>query len=275
LNCASPAGDFLQWVRRSTLIFADMPRNLITLTFLFLSLALSAQADKLTDARKALAGEDARAQIAAFDSLVVTGAASPELYQALGNAHFSNGDYGKAILNYERGLRLKPGSKELKNNLKYVRAEAGINRLELPDFFLARWWRGVGAAFGAGTLFWLAIVFWWLAVAGAVMWFLRRKKMDEKRRFALLPGAVVCLVTAAIFLSMGNSRNAWLDNDKEAVLTAKIADLRVAPGPEATLEKSLTQGLKLRLLDEFDGYVKVALDDGKQGWLPVDAVEKI
>lgn len=275
MNCASPAGDFLQWVRRSTLIFADMPRNLITLTFLFLSLALSAQADKLADAREALAGEDARTQIAALDSLAATGAASPELYQALGNAHFSNGDYGKAILNYERGLRLKPGSKELKNNLKYVRAEAGINRLELPDFFLARWWRGVGAAFGAGTLFWLAIVFWWLAVAGAVMWFLRRKKMDEKRRFALLPGAVVCLVTAAIFLSMGNSRNAWLDNDKEAVLTAKIADLRVAPGPEATLEKSLTQGLKLRLLDEFDGYVKVALDDGKQGWLPADVVEKI
>jgi hypothetical protein len=172
-------------------------------------------------------------------------------------------------------LRLKPGSQELKNNLKYVRAEAGINRLELPDFFLARWWRSVGAALGAGTLFWLAIAFWWLAVAGAIMWFLRRKEMDEKRRFALLPGAVVCLLVAVTFFSMGDSRNAWLDNDQEAVLTAKVADLRVAPGPEATLEKPLSQGLKLRLLDEFDGYVKVALDDGKQGWLPVDAVEDI
>jgi hypothetical protein len=74
---------------------------------------------------------------------------------------------------------------------------------------------------------------------------------------------------------MGNSRNAWLENDQEAVLTAKIADLRVAPGPEATLEKALSQGLKLRLLDEFDGYVKVVLDNGKQGWLPAVAVEKI
>ncbi|TXF87051.1 hypothetical protein FUA23_18830 [Neolewinella aurantiaca] len=252
-----------------------MLRNLITLVFLFFTLTLVAQADKLTDAREALKSEDARAQIAALDSLVATGTASAELYQALGNAHFNNGDYGLAILNYERGLRLKPGSKELKNNLKYVRGEAGINRLELPDFFLARWWRSVGAALGAGTLFWLAMGFWWLAVAGAVLWFLRRKEMDEKRRFALLPGAVICLVVAAIFFSMGNSRNAWLENDREAVLTAKIADLRVAPGPEATLEKALSQGLKLRLLDEFDGYVKVALDDGKQGWLPAEAVEKI
>lgn len=257
------------------LIFAPMPRNLITLTLFLLTFALSAQTDRLADARKALAKDDARAQIAALDSLVKTDAVSPALYQALGNAHFQNGDFGKAILNYERGLRLKPGNKTLKNNLLFVRGEAGINRLELPDFFLARWWRGIGAALGASTLFWLAIAFWWLAVAGAVVWFLRRKQMDEKRRFALLPAAVICLVFAVLFFSIGNSRNTWLENDREAILTAKIADLRVAPGPEATLEKSLTQGLKLRLLDEFDGYFKVALDDGKQGWLPVEAVERI
>ena len=252
-----------------------MPRKLITFFLLVFTVSLSAQTDKLTDARKALATDDVRTQIIALDSLAKTETVSPELYQALGNAHFKNGDFGKAILNYERGLRLKPGNKELKNNLKYVRGEAGINRLELSDFFLARWWRGIGAALGASTLFWLAIAFWWLAVAGAVMWFLRRKEMDEKRRFALLPAAVICLVVAALFFGMGNSRNAWLENDREAILVAKIADLRVAPGPEATLEKSLSQGLKLRLLDEFDGYVKVALDDGKQGWLPVSAVEKI
>jgi SH3-like domain-containing protein len=78
-----------------------------------------------------------------------------------------------------------------------------------------------------------------------------------------------------LFFSLGNSRNSWLDNDREAILTARIAELRVAPGPEATLEKALTQGLKLRLLDEFEDYVKVALDDGKQGWLPAEAVEVI
>ena len=252
-----------------------MPRHFFTVALFFFTLGIFAQGDQLTEARSALTGDDTPAKIAALDSLAATGAVSPGLYQALGNAHYRNGDYGKAVLNYERGLRLQPGNKELTNNLRFVRGEAGINRLELPDFFLARWWRAVGAALGANTLFWLAMVFWWLAVAGAVLWFLRRKQMDEKRRFALLPAAVVSLVVAAIFFSMGNSRNAWLENDREAVLTAKIADLRVAPGPEATLEKSLTQGLKLRLLDEFDGYVKVALDDGKQGWLPAETVEGI
>jgi len=241
----------------------------------FTILTSSAATAQLSEANASLQGADAKAQIIALDSLLTTGKTSPDAYQALGNAHFQNGDYGKAILNYERGLRLKPGHKALVNNLKYVRAEAGINRLELPDFILARWWRGIGAALGAGTLFWIAMICWWLAVAGAVLWYLRREAMDEKRRFALLPGAVIALILGILFYSMGNSRNTWLANDKEAVLTAKIADLRVAPGADATLEKALTQGLKMRLLDEFDGYVKVSLDDGKQGWLPAETVEVI
>lgn len=252
-----------------------MPRIiLLSLWFLF-SLCLSAQASELTAARAALATEDAKAQITALDSLTRTGAVSPAAYQALGNAYYQRGDFGMAILSYERGLRLKPGHAGLKNNLQYVRAEAGITRPELPDFFLVRWWRAIGAALGAGTMFWLAMLLWWLAVAGTVIWFLRRKEMDEKKRFALLPAAVVALVLAVICLSIGNSRNAYLENNLDAILVARKADLRVAPGPDATLEQSLSAGLKLRVLDEFDGFIKVALEDGKQGWLPLEAIDKI
>lgn len=250
-------------------------RRILTFCLLFLTISVSAQSAELSAAREALGGDDARVQIAALDSLAKTGKVSPDLYQALGNAYFRRADYGQAILSYERGLRLKPGHKELTNNLKYVRAEAGITRQTLPDFFLARWWRAIGATVGAKTLFWLAMAFWWLAVAGTVIWFLRRKEMDEKKRFALLPGAVISLVLAILFFSIGNSRNAFLDNDREAILIAETADLRVAPGANATLEQSLSAGLKLRVLDEYDGFIKVSLEDGKQGWLPMGAVERI
>jgi hypothetical protein len=252
-----------------------MHRTLTLCLFFLLTISVSAQSLELTAAREALEGDDARVQIVALDSLTKMGKVSPELYQALGNAHFQRADFGRAILCYERGLRLKPGHDALTNNLKYVRAEAGITRQVLPDFFLVRWWRGIGAAIGASKLFWLAIIFWSLAVAGGVIWFLQRKEMDEKKRFALLPGAVISLMLAILFLSMANSRNAFLDNDREAVLVVKTADLRVAPGADATLEKSLSAGLKLRVLDEFDGFIKVSLEDGKQGWLPEAAIEQI
>ncbi|MEM1357471.1 MAG: tetratricopeptide repeat protein [Bacteroidota bacterium] len=250
-----------------------MYRLFLLCSILLTSSLLLSQSAELTAARNALtAGEG---QVVAFDSLLNSGQPSAELYQALGNAHFEEGNFAKAILNYERGLRLQPGNKALKNNLKYVRAEAGINRLELKGFFLVRWWRAVGASLGAGACFWLAMVSWWLAVIGAMIWFLRRKRMEEKQRFALLPLAGILLGLAVLFFSLGNSRNNLLSNDREAILLSDNTDLRVAPGPDATLEESLNQGLKLRILDEFDGYVKVALDDGKQGWVPIGAVERI
>ncbi len=252
-----------------------MLRTFFVLLLLLLTAGLTAQSTPLEAARQALTGEDYPAQITALDSLANTGRRSPELYQALGNAYYERGDFGRAILNYERGLRLQPTHKELKNNLQYVREEAGITRPELPDFFLLRAWRAIGAALGAGTFFWLAMTLWWLAVAGAVIWFLRRKAMGEKKRFALLPGAVLSLILALLFFALGTSRNTFLANDLEAVLIAKSVDLRVAPGPEATLEQALHAGLKLRILDEFDGYVKVSLEDGKQGWLPLGSVERI
>ncbi|WP_273445264.1 hypothetical protein [Neolewinella agarilytica] len=252
-----------------------LPLKILILCLALLSASAFAQEDRLAAAREAIASEDSRSAITALDSLRATGKQSPDLYQALGNAWFEQNKPGMAILNYERGLRLMPGHKGLKNNLKFVRAEAGINALELQEFFLVRWWRSAGAVLGASTCQWLALLFWALAVIGGVTWYLRRRDMDEKKRFALLPSAVAFLLIAGLFFAMGNSRLSWLSNDGEAVLTASSAELRVAPGADATLEETLPEGLKFRILDEFDDFIKISLEDGRQGWIPAAAMERI
>lgn len=202
-------------------------------------------------------------------------AVSPEYYLAEGNAAYERGEIGPAVLAYERGLRLRPGDADLKNNLRFVRREAGIAIPELPGFFLERWWRRAGAALGATTGFVLAQLCWWAAVALALYWWVRRGGMAEARRFALLPAAVGLLLLAAVSFALGRSRNAELARTDEAVLTAPHAELRVAPGPTATREADLSGGLTLRLTDERGDYVKVQLVDGRQGWLPRAALEII
>lgn len=246
-----------------------------TLFSFLLALSLSAQSDLLTDARASIGDVDPDVTIAALDSLRATGAVSKELYLALGNAYHKDERPGLAILSYERGLRLAPGDADLENNLRFVREDAGINELKVREFFLTGWWRSVGAFLGASVSQWLALLLWALAIGGAAFWFLRRKKMEEKERFALLPAAAFCLVLAGLFYSLGNSRANYLANDREAVLVARDANLRVAPGPDATLEAELSEGVTFRVLDEFDGYVKVVLDNGKQGYLPEKAIERI
>ena len=241
------------------------------LLLLLLPVGLTAQdttQQVLGEIEAALRGGDYQSAAQQLDTLeVISGGLPVNGYLAQGNAYYEVGDYGRAILAYERGLRLRPGHTDLRNNLAYVREEAGITEPPLPDFLLLRWWRVGGAALGATTAYVLALVWWWLAVAGALWWFLFRKTMAEQRRFALLPAAGLCLLLAIACYALGHHREAYLGQSDEAVLLAVVADLRVSPTPEASVEATLTGGLRLRITDRVGDYVKVLLADGRQGYL--------
>jgi len=226
--------------------------------------------------QKAQASQDPAVAAAAYDSLRLEGKVSTGLYLSQGNAYFQAGDLGRAILAYERGLRLRPGNADLANNLAFVEEKLSQQLRDLPSFFLLRWWRLLGSWIGTTTSHLLALICWWLAVGIFILWFFRRERLSDRRRFVLLPAAGAAFLLAVFFYALGESRMAELNRTDQAVLVAPTAELRVAPGENATLEKMVSAGLRLRIVDRFkDNFVKVELRDGKQGWLPVEAIEVI
>ena len=62
--------------------------------------------------------------IQGYESMVQSKQWSVPLFYNLGNAYFRAGDYGRAILNYERALALDPRHPEAAANLALVREEA-------------------------------------------------------------------------------------------------------------------------------------------------------
>ena len=222
-------------------------------------------------AREALAAEDYRLAVRILDSLESSGSVSPNFHLVQGNAHFEAGQPGRAILAYERGLRLRPGNKDLNNNLRYVRQQIGVDAADVQEFFVLRAWRSFGAFLGTTTAYVLSLTLWWVAVAGMVYWYLRRDDMEEKRRFALLPSALLCAFLAAAFYGLGSSRAYFLQRSDEAVLLDD-ATLRVSPTPEGSVEAQLPEGVKLYITDRVNQYFKVQLPEGQTGYLPSTAV---
>lgn len=232
--------------------------------------------DQLLDQANALLTENPRQAAALYDSLRLQGLVSPALFLAQGNAYLQTGNKGKAVLAYERGLRLRPGHKALKNNLKYAETQLDNVLVDLPGFFLVRWWKWLGSRLGITASYVLAGLCWWLAVAAFGWWFFRRDQLSERRRFMLLPASVIGLLLAITFFTLGNSRTNELMRRDQAVVISGQANLRVAPGPEATLEQIVTAGQRLQIVDEFQQqYFKVSLRDGKQGWLSKADLEVI
>jgi hypothetical protein len=251
--------------------------NWLLIIFFALATKLGAQPNDLLLRRAEQLAENQPAKAAAlYDSLRREGWSSPSLLLAQGNAYLSANDLGRAVLAYERGLRLKPGQSDLTNNLRFAETQLETVLPDLPGFFLERWWTWTGSRLGTTPAYVLAIILWWAAVLIFGWWFFKRKSLTDRQRFLALPVAGLSLLLAVLFLLLGNGRFAELNRSDLAVLVAPEASLRVAPGPNATLEQKLSAGQRLRIVDAYQNqYFKVVLRDGKQGWLSAENLEVI
>src|SRR6184192_647801 len=96
--------------------------------------------------------------VAGYETLVRSGPVSANLFYDLGNAYFRTGDFGRAILNYERALALERHHPEATANLQIARDEA--HALEIQPSSLERYLQFASLnqySIAAATAFWLAI----------------------------------------------------------------------------------------------------------------------
>ena len=105
-----------------------------------------------------------------YQSLVQAGRSSANLFYDLGNAWFRLGNFGEAILNYERALALEPRHPESEANLQLARDEA--RALELRETAVEKY-----SEAGTPTQYSIAasVAFWFAMFATARLFFARRR----------------------------------------------------------------------------------------------------
>src|SRR6266540_2246939 len=97
--------------------------------------------------------------ISGYEALVRSGQWRANLFYDLGNAYFRTGDFGRAILNYERALALERHHPEATANLQIARDEA--RALELQQGWPERHLQFASVnqySIAAAIAFWLAIL---------------------------------------------------------------------------------------------------------------------
>ncbi len=252
------------------------PRRFLLAAALFVIAAAGAAADNAS--RLAAEGEafyrQARygAAIAAYDSLARMGYADARLFYNLGNAHFKRGELALGRLWYERALRLDPGDSDTRRNIDIISARISDRVEPLPQLFLVRWWndwkngstaRGfffAGAALFAGILCAAVIYAWW-----PLLW-VRRLSFVA----GLLLGALWILMLALFIdrLAGDTSRSA-------AVILSASVTAKSSPDRSGVEAFTIHEGLKVDIQDAYDQWLQIRLPDGKLGWVPAGALERI
>lgn len=209
----------------------------------------------------------------AWTSIEESGQKSAKLYYNLGNAWFKQGNYPKAILNYERALRLDPSYSDARYNLEFTGNFVQDKIEPVPEFILKSVARKVCYVMGSNA--W-AVIFLVLLAAALMMGllFLLGSSVG-KRRAGFYCGIVLLLLSAGAL-----SFSAWQKSDSmktdTAIVMSPVSSVKSSPSSGSSKDLFVIhEGTKVTILDEVGSWKNISLADGRQGWLPAADLEVI
>ena len=249
--------------------------------FLLGTVALAQSAEEVAhQGNQQLGAQRYEQAIASYESLLAQGYSSASLHYNLGMAHYHASALGAAILHLEKAYKLAPYDGQIEKNLELIRNEQKDGLLPLPTFFLYNWWHNIAARLQPDAWAVLAVVFIILGALGLAGWFRYRKAANAPTWFTrwrrrLLIAAPILLVLSLLFVLFATTRTAALASKNQAVLLSPEVVVYATPDENSDQGLTLHEGLRVRLLDTYEGWRKIELVDGRSGWVKSDQLAEI
>ena len=209
----------------------------------------------------------------AWTSIEESGQKSATLYYNLGNSWFKQGNYPKAILNYERALRLDPSYSDARYNLEFTNSFVQDKIEPVPEFILKSVARKVCYVMSSNA--WAAI-FLVLFAAALVMGLLYMLGVSVgRRRIGFYCGIVLLLFSIGAL-----SFSVWQKSDSlksdTAIVMSPVSSVKSSPSSGSSKDLFVIhEGTKVTILDEVGSWKNISLADGRQGWIPSSDLEVI
>lgn len=215
--------------------------------------------------------------ISDYESISDMGLESAELYYNIGNAWFRSGDNARAVLYYERALKLDPSFSDAHHNLEYVNELLQDKTERVPEFFLKEWMRNISYLMDSDA--WAIVA---LVMFGFTMILLMVYLLSESlvwRRVGFFTGIVTLILFVAALSFSVWQKSDYMSRDEAVVIydrTRDKAEVRSSPSSENyTVLFDLHEGTKVTILESMGAWSKISISDGRQGWIRTADIEKI
>lgn len=252
--------------------------------------AFSSKASVAESADSAYKAGNYELAVSLYEDAMKTKGVSAGLLYNMGNACVKNSEPGRAVIYYERALRLDPSSKQIRNNLAWASAKVSdANRAALkgkkgnvlPEHpgFVVRLFRWITRSVASGT--------WAVAAAAAfiifcgciaVYIFCRSVILRKVGFFA----ALLLLPASLLFVAFGFAAASAANRSDEGVITVHSVELLESPAESSQkCTFPLARGTKMEILSEEQGpsgaaaWYKVKLNADYIGWIKASDIEVI
>ncbi len=210
--------------------------------------------------------------IGLYEQIATQNKHSAAFYFNLGNAYYKNNELGKSILNYERGLLLKPRFKDLRYNLDLANNQLKDNIVPVKPFVVATVWKGAYNLMQPIVWGILGVILLLLSVGGVGIWLLNKDRQQKKRGFY---SAIAMAFLGFLFLILGYNRDIAIHQNQDAVIIEAVIDLKDGADEDSNTIQTLHSGTKIRLIEIIGDWQKVRLSNGEVGWVLLKGIEKI
>lgn len=207
-----------------------------------------------------------------YETILGQGLESDKLYMNLGNAYFKQNMKGKAILNYNRALKLSPSDKDTRYNLKIANTYVQDKIEVVPVFFVNRWIRALYSLLGVDTWAMISLFVFVVMLAGILVYLLLTNVLWRKIGFYTgIIGMGLFIVTVA-FADLQRNR---LLNSREAIVMSISAPIKSSPDAGSKDIFVLHEGTKVVIQETLGDYSEVMVADGNKGWILTSSIEMI
>ncbi len=207
-----------------------------------------------------------------YESILQKGYENAALHYNLGNAYFRSNNYGKAILNYERSLRLNPSDKTAQMNLQIVNAKTTDKMEEIPPFLVNKWWLSFIKAFSLNT--WALISLGSLLIFCLVLGYFLLSQNYTKKRMAFYTSLCIAFLFIFSIVCSGKAYSIRFA-DNQAIVMDAFVQAKSSPAENGTDKFVLHEGSKIIIEENLNNWAKIKLPDGNIGWIPESSFEII
>lgn len=207
-----------------------------------------------------------------YEDILINQGVAPELYYNLGNAYFRMNELGKAIINYERALRLSPRYADARFNLEFANQKV-IDNIELSEtFFLKKWIGAIMRLLTSNGWFYFAAIFFIPALAALLLFVFGNSKLVRKTFFYI--GSVLMIISIVSLVFSGIRKNQMVNHEAGIVMTGAVV-IKGSPDRSGTDLFQLHEGTRVDVVSTLGEWFEVKLASGSVGWVESKYVEKI
>ena len=207
-----------------------------------------------------------------YTRIVEQGLHSAALYYNLANAHFKQDELGKAMLYYNRALRLRPNDEDIRHNLEYAEQSTKDSIEEIPEFFLKTWIKSLRGALSCTAWSILSLLMLVAALVCGLLYLLAQRLSLRKIGFYLMTVTALLFVVTTAFA--WSERNMLVERNEAIVMNTAVS-IKSSPDRSATELFVLHEGTKVTIGETIDGWAEVRIADGRKGWIEQERIERI